>query len=125
MKLRIKRNAIRIRIQQQELLDLFNKGAIEEIIVFGPEQTFKYRLEVSQDIEQAHAGFLNDCIAVLIPHQAVSEMVKTDRVGITSNVPIDNQETLSILVEKDFKCLTFRAEDTDAFPHPEAANGHS
>ena len=34
-------------------------------------------------------------------------------------------ETVCVMIEKDFKCLTHREEDIDAFAHPDASTGHS
>ena len=127
MKLRFKGNSLRIRIQQQELIDLAKLGRLTDAVTFGPSpgQHLTFRLLISTEVGTIRADFENNCISVTLPQTAVEELVTTDRVGIKAEQMIDDNNTLSLLVEKDFKCLTPREEDLDAFPHPEEGHSHS
>ena len=127
MKLRIKGNSLRIRIQQQELLALVKHGHLSDAISFGlaPDQRLVFKLALSTEATTTRAYFEKNCISVSLPQSAIEELVTTDRVGINAEQMIDHNTSLSILVEKDFKCLTPREEDFDAFPHPEENHGHS
>ena len=120
MKLRLLGNSIRIRIQQNELATLEGGGAIKEEVSFGPssEQVFIYTLVPSSTLDEIDARFEDGRVSVFIPYSAVQEMAKTDRVGFARKKTLDGTKSLSILIEKDFKCLTPRAEDDDAFPYP-------
>ena len=43
--------------------------------------------------------------------------------GISDDLFLENEDKLSILVEKDFKCLTDRSEDeSDMFPNPKESH---
>lgn len=88
-----------------------------------------YRLDVSNDDEVA-ASFRNDCLAIRLPAKDVARWATTDQVSIAAEQPIEFSGMLSLLVEKDFKCLSpghhrEGEDDDDTFPHPEehTANG--
>lgn len=125
MKLRIQGNSLRIRIKQQELADLHEQGRIMETVTLGmlSEDRLEYALEVGEQ-DQLSVDYAGRRISVQIPEQVISELVNTDRVGISAQLAVHDGETLMVLVEKDFKCLTPRVEDKDAFPHPEVDLGH-
>ncbi len=125
MKLRIQGNSLRIRIKQQELNDLHEKGRVVETVVMGmaPDAQLDYVLEAAE-LEELAVDCTGWQILVRVPEPIISELVNTDRVGISGEIAVREGQTLSVLVEKDFKCLTPRVEDKDAFPHPEANIGH-
>ena len=125
MKLRLLGNSIRIRIQQKELATLAIEGFIKETLSLGPlpANTFSYSLERSSRSHELDAHFEGNCMSVFISSSLVQELVETDRVGVKFQKPLTDGKSLSILVEKDFKCLTPREEDSDAFPHPSAEHG--
>ena len=101
-------------------MDLAEMGAITEEVSFGaaPDHSFSFSLKASDSCSELDAQFVQGTISVVIPRSAVQEMVQTDLVGVHHKKPLIGGGSLSILVEKDFKCLTPRAEDADAFPHP-------
>lgn len=121
MKLRISKNAIRCRIQQNELRMLHEKGRVIEKLSLGSldHQTFSYALTASTLIDAVDVEYEDGLVNILVPAELVNEMVETDRVGISGEKHFNNQPPLSILIEKDFKCLSHREEDADAFPHPD------
>ena len=123
MKLRILGDSIRIRIQQQELADLEQHGTVYDAIHFGIGSVLSYEVQSSESVHALDAHYEPGRIVILIPKADVKEMVQTDRVGVSHEKPLDAGNTLKILIEKDFKCLTPRSEDADAFPHPDEAQG--
>ena len=127
MKIRFKGNSIRIRIQQQELLALSKEGQIENRVTFGvtDSQQLGFCLRSDDEGSSLRADFNGNEVLVRIPTDLVEEMVSTEKVGVEYEKEIEAGKPLHILVEKDFKCLTPRVEDADAFPHPEEAQGHS
>lgn len=126
MKLRIKGNSLRLRLLQKELAALDADGEISETMSLGlaPEEGLVYTLRASESADSLQAQFTNNQITVHIPARVVGELVSTERVGIDSTQEVAGGKTLFLLVEKDFKCLSPRQEDADAFPHPEQACGH-
>ncbi len=119
MKIRIKDNSIRLRLTQSEVAKYEATGSVEALIQFGIGNVLHYNL-LKSDHQHVSATFNNNTIEVSIPHQLAHQWASTDEVGIEYLMPIDTDNHLRILVEKDFKCLTVRTneDETDAFPHP-------
>jgi len=121
MKIRIKGNSIRLRLSQSEV-ELFGKeGIVKEETHFGNGKTqFLYALVSDENNEEVQAVFQNSEIRVLMPEAIGNNWATTDLIGVSAQMPIGNDEFLSILIEKDFKCLTVREEEdeTDNFPNP-------
>lgn len=106
MKLRMRRGSLRFRLTKAEVATLAERGAIEEMVEIG----IGYRLMASN---RSFARLEGAQITVELPRLAVREWAETEQVGIEFR-----QESLLVLVEKDFACLSPRAEDEDAFPNP-------
>ncbi len=117
MKLRIRGNTIRVRLTQSEVAAFADHGFIEEITDFGHGQILVCALTASEHTNP-RATFVNGTIEISLPDDSVAEWAASDSVSIEGAT-----ETLSILVEKDFKCLTPRDvdEDADTFPHPRSS----
>lgn len=112
MKIRIKGNAIRYRLTKKDVEYFSNNGYIEEIVDFG-NQTLTYALQrYSQN--SILAIFEKNKITLFMPVTMANEWYLTDKVGFES---LNNG--LSLLIEKDFKCLDNVAEDqSDNYPNP-------
>ena len=127
MKLRLLNNSIRIRFQQKELEALHREGIIESTTRLGPtdDQQFRYVLRKDIGAKPLDAALENNCLTIGIAPSAIDALINTDLVGVSTNHEPAAGEMLYILVEKDFKCLTPRAGEEDAFPHPDESAGHS
>ena len=93
---------------------------------FGP-RTLEYALS-SANVDAPQARFEADCIEVTLPRALANTWADTEQVGIEAEQALDdNGGTLRLLIEKDFQCLAPREgeEDSDTFPHPNAASGAS
>ena len=121
MKIRIKGNSVRLRLSQTELEEFADKGMVSESIVFGqnPIQKLTYSL-ISSGIEQVSARFSNNTIELFIPHNLSKEWSSSDMVSLQNNIKIDEQNSLNVLIEKDFQCLHKRPgeDEADNFPNP-------
>lgn len=115
MKLRIRGNSIRLRLTQSEVDAIKNVGKVEEITEFPNGQIFVYSLVSSEKLDELSADFSNGKMQIILPKSIAENWANSDEVGISREI-----ESLKIIVEKDFKCLTPRVgdEDTDTFPHP-------
>ena len=60
-----------------------------------------------------------------IPETTVLAWATSEQVSIEGEQVLDDGETLSLLVEKDFVCLAPREDEdeSDMYPHPEADEG--
>jgi hypothetical protein len=117
MKLRIRENTIRMRLTQGEVEALKRSGAVESKTTFGTGKEFKYGIRLSKD-EKVSVEYNQGNIAVLLPQTRFEPWSQTDQVSIEDELYVP--EKLSVLIEKDFKCLTRRdpKEDEDTFPNP-------
>lgn len=122
MKLRIRGNSLRLRLTRSEV-DQFNAtGKVEETVDFGAGQgQFTYALERVDGDGGIFATYENGRICVCVPRAQSSKWIDTELVGIESEDLPDSGPR--ILIEKDFSCLTPRADEdeSDMFPNPDAA----
>jgi len=124
MKLRINRNSVRIRIDQEDLKTLISETCIEQSLAFGDDPLLRltYSIKIDSGITgppqvDYHAGR----IQVRLSPQDAEEWNSTDRIGF-DNEQTFGANTVRLLLEKDFACLDrpqARAEeDQHAFLNP-------
>jgi len=122
MKLRIKGNSIRLRVSRSELAMLAETGRVEDAIQFAPgdEHRLAYSLQASPEVKKFSVRHTPREITVMIPAAEAEAWWDTDRVGLEGEQRVGGDQTLAILVEKDFACFQPRpGEDAaDAFPNP-------
>jgi len=118
VKLRVRGNSVRLRVTQSEVLALGRGQRVEDEVHFSPADRLCYALECGGD--RVSASFTSGCVLVRVPVAMAREWSASERVGLAAVQPIGPDRALSILIEKDFACLTHRAgeEDVDAFPNP-------
>jgi hypothetical protein len=127
VKLRIRGNSLRLRLQQSEVAELKGAGVISDRICFGPAdgQILEYAIEARRQIASISVEYDQNRIVVSVPAQVVSEWALVDvRDGISAMVETGEgpESNLFVAIEKDFACLHDRAgeDDSDAFPNPKA-----
>lgn len=125
MKLRIKGNTLRLRLSKSEIAKIGSEGYVEDAIGFGGNARLKYAMQVS-DTPLLSASLENCVITVHLPKALANIWVETEQVGFEIHQPLDNGESLYILVEKDFQCLTTRPneDESDNYAHPPVEAGH-
>lgn len=128
MKLRIRGNSVRIRVTQSELDEIGMDGEVRESVDFG-DSRLTYALVRDAFDSEPSATFRENVITLRLPAGTVREWLDTDLVSIRATQRLDNGGELQLLIEKDFACLEPRPseDESDMFPHPEAAGkrGHS
>jgi len=118
MKLRIKGNSLRLRLSKTDVQRLAETGRVSDKISFGVEQLM-YSLKSADNIEQPEATFSINHIIITIPAKFVAEWPSNNTIGIDAIQNTGNNETLSILIEKDFQCLDETTEDqSDNYTNP-------
>jgi len=123
MKLRIYGDSIRLRLKIGEV-DRIAAGERLVEVTHLPDSTLTYCLEVSETGGFA-ARFSDGKLVVTLPKADVDKWASTDEVSLHSEQSIAGAGMLSLLVEKDFKCLEPGhhrdcVDDEDTFPHPSA-----
>lgn len=124
MKLRIRGDALRLRLSQRDLETLAQTGEVAEAIHFGPGGVaLRYVLRASAGASALSASFDGAAITVAMPLSQVHQLAQTDAVGVAGEQALPGGRQLSLLVEKDFRCLVPRAgeDDTDGFVRPQGA----
>ena len=125
MKLRIRDNAIRLRLMRAEVYTLRHDGLVTAHTGFPGGRTFSYVVESSPASVKPAAFFSDNVVTVRIPETTVLAWATSEQVSIEGEQALDDGETLHLLVEKDFACLAPREgeDEADMYPHPEADDG--
>lgn len=121
MKLRIRGNSVRLRLTRSEVEAFGKTGSVVEQTHFAAGGVMEYGLEAVADLAACTATFDGRAIRVLAPKPAVERWVNSDDVAVaTSAAGTQDGHALTVLIEKDFACLTERPgeDDSDAYPHP-------
>jgi hypothetical protein len=118
MKIRIKGNSLRYRLTRPEVQRFAETGLVEERTNFGPA-ALSYAL-CSTDAGELSATFGDNRITLYLPAVLVDEWIHTDKVGFEHRMPLNGtEESLYLLVEKDYTCLDNVDEDqSDNYPNP-------
>jgi hypothetical protein len=118
MKIRIQRNSIRMRLSKTEVERLCSEDYIEERTSFG-KQFFSYAVKKSNSHNELSADFTDGRVTLSVPEKLLVNWPTNDVVGFDANMPTTQNETLYLLLEKDFKCLDNTAEDqSDHYDNP-------
>ena len=119
MKLRIRGNTVRIRISQSDMTQIVDHGVVVDSIDFALGERLEYRVEVVPS-GAVRASYQGNSISVALPQESVENWSHSAEVSIESKQLLNNGVNLTILVEKDFTCLTSRdgEDDADLFPNP-------
>lgn len=121
MKLRLKGNSIRLRLDRKDLDALVGLGRVEDALRFGPGSAFVYAVEAGDAPRGGpSASFRDGRLTVRMDRRDVDEWAGGDRVGFERVQEVDGG-VVRILIEKDFACLDRSAgheDDAHAFPNP-------
>lgn len=116
MKIRIRGNTLRYRLTKSEIKRLALEGSLEERSEF-PFKTLLYSIEITDD-DRLLADYVGNRIVLRMPKVMMDELSNSDKVGFA-----DQNGPVSLLVEKDFTCLSEVDEDqSDNFPNPMLPN---
>ena len=123
MKLRIRGETIRLRLKRNEVDAIASGESLTESTHF-PGATFNYRLETS-DEGRFSATFTDNTLAIRLPADDVARWASTEEVSLYTEQETGGPAPLSLLVEKDFECLSPGhhrpgEDDEDTYPHPDA-----
>lgn len=121
MKLRIHDNSIRLRLSRPDVTLLCSDGILQSTLRFADGKLFNYSLESSPASVRPTAQYVDGDLRVFLPESMVTDWAGTDSVSIRAEQIGDDGETLRLLIEKDFKCLSPRSDEdeSDMYPHPE------
>ena len=122
MKLRIKANSLRIRLTRPEVGKLVNTGYLEEQTVFGNNK-FVYALQIIDNGNELSARLEANKITMFVSKALIKDWPENNIVGFNANMQISEDESLYLLLEKDFACLDETTEDqSDNYENPNKTN---
>lgn len=120
MKIRIKDNSVRYRLQRSEVDHLHTHGSIEKKSQLS-NAILDYGIVVDNNIEEARILIQGSRITAHVPSAATMEWTQSDIVGMYYDVAHDHGVT-KLIIEKDFKCLDDTSEDqSDMYDNPKDA----
>ncbi|MEM1262734.1 MAG: hypothetical protein AAGH76_10090 [Pseudomonadota bacterium] len=121
MKIRLRGNSIRLRLTRSEVDVIGHGESVSERTVFPNGAVLATTLTAS-DGSKLCVEFRDAELIVTAPAAALNRWALGDAVGLDDLASPDN---FTVVVEKDFSCLSPRAggDDDDTFPHPEAGSG--
>jgi hypothetical protein len=118
MKLRIKGNSLRIRLTKSEVSTFASNGYLEEETQFGNNK-FVYSLQRIDKGDTLTATLEENKIIMFVPFSLTENWPVNNIVGFDSHMPIADNKSLYLLLEKDFICLDERTEDqSDNYENP-------
>lgn len=116
MKIRIRGNSIRYRLDKADIAILQEQQQVAEITTIGAG-TLHFSIHAKAG-EPSIAMNANK-VQLFLPADQVSAWTSTEQVGFKHELPNADGSVLHLLIEKDFKCLTERDEDeSQAFENP-------
>lgn len=123
MKLRLRGNSIRLRLEQHEIKALVASGQVTEQLQMGALGLFEYSLVLAEE-DKFEAGFKGNRLSIKIPANQARHWGETEEVGLYETLHEGTSLELRIAVEKDFQCLHKRPEEdeSDLFPNPKATS---
>jgi hypothetical protein len=116
MKLRFRKDSLRLRLNQKEVAGLASGAALEEQVHFPGDTSMSYILEPSGQAVP-NATFRQGTITVSVPHSQCSDWAVSSDTGIYFELAA-NGSSLRVAIEKDLECIEGPEEerDPDAFP---------
>ena len=119
MKIRISGNSIRYRLNKLDMELLENtQNILSTTHIGGGALHFCLK---GNDIYDPKIVLDNNNVHLFVPLSLLTPWFKSDQVGFKLVLPNYDGSELTILVEKDFKCLTERSEDeSQSFDNPMA-----
>jgi hypothetical protein len=120
MKLRIRKNSLRLRVSPSELARLIETGRIEETIHFTAESGARltYALEHAEAQAELSVRYRPQEVTVVVSTGEARKWAEGEQVGIYGDVGAEGCR-LVLAVEKDFACLDGSDRDNqDRFANP-------
>jgi hypothetical protein len=120
MKLRFRKNSMRLRLNQREAAALAAGSVLEEKVYFPGDATMSYILE-SVEGDKPNASFHDGVIRVGAPQEQLRAWAANEAVGMYFDFPA-NGSALRVAIEKDLECLDAPEEERDPHAYPRSSN---
>ena len=120
LKLRIRDNSIRLRLTRHEVEVLERERIVSSGTQFSGSRELFYEVECKTSCDAPAATFSGNRISVALPIAAVLNWSGSEQVSIRGEQRLDDDQSLHILIEKDFACPQPRQgeDESDMFANP-------
>lgn len=117
MKIRIRKNTIRYRLDKADMEQLDQKGQVaEKTPIAGGLLTF---LVQTSDTPEPRITLEPFSVILTLPEKTARPVIRGEQTGLSLELPTSSDEPLRVLLEQDFRCLIPRSEeDANAFDNP-------
>jgi hypothetical protein len=120
MKLRFRKNSLRLRLNQREAESLAAGSILEEKIHFPGDATMSYVLEPVSGT-QPNASFQDGVIRIGAPQEQLQAWASEESIGIYFDFPA-NGSALTVSIEKDLECVDGPEEERDPHAYPRSTS---
>ena len=110
MKLRCTRNSIRLRLKKSDLQKLTERHAVSERVELPDGGHFGFSLTVLDEVH-SRVKWVESELKVFVSREEAEAWADTSRVGLEFREPLEGDEKLHLLIEKDFPCTDRPGED--------------
>ena len=115
--------SLRLRLKQREVEEFYKSGKISSTTRLGiqPHSFIRFTLFKDSEANDVLVQFEDNEVSVLVPIGLANNWVETEQEGFQSFMPVEENQQLHIIVEKDFRCLhkgPGNKEEEDSFPNP-------
>ena len=124
MKLRIRSNSVRVRMDRRDLAELVDQGQVIDALRFAPggASTVTYAVTVgAAPSGRPRADYAAGLLVITIDRGDAEAWAEGDLVGFDHEQAVESG-SVHVILEKDFACLDRpagdEAEDAWAFPNP-------
>ena len=121
MKLRLRGNSVRLRVNQREVAALAAGRALSEGVRFPAGNSFIYTLEPSL-ASTPEVSFRDGIICVKANDVTLREWASNDSIGLYFDLP-GHGSSLKVTIEKDLECVNEPAEERDPYAYPRGNEG--
>jgi hypothetical protein len=121
MKIRIKRNSLRLRLLRFEVARFLAGDFLEETIHFTPDASGKFACALHPEpaVSEPRVEYTGGRVAILIPSDQANTWGSSDQVRISRSISVGELGLLALLIEKDFAYLDPSEEDDkNTFANP-------
>jgi hypothetical protein len=122
MKLRLRGNSVRLRVNQREVAALAAGRALSEGVRFPAGNSFIYTLEPFP-ASAPEASFRDGIICVKVPDSTLRDWATDDTIGLYFDLP-GRGSILKITIEKDLECVNESVEERDPYAYPRGNDSH-
>jgi uncharacterized protein DUF7009 len=122
VKLRLRGDTIRLRLTRSEVESIGAGRRVSETLHLPDGSEFRYTLVAAgaNGVQMQRESALVEIVIEIVASQAHS-WATSEQVGYSGETPLQIGD-VSLLIEKDFTCITPRIgeEESDTFPNPQA-----